>query len=145
MQDGCLDHARPKFSLKFRVIPGSFAICQLPADAPAPTWANSGSFLSITRSGEELSIVCPEDHVPDGVKADRRWTCLKLQGPFPFSQIGVLMSFAGPLSSAGISIFAISTYDTDYVLIKEESVTRAIDALREADHELIGEEEPVKD
>jgi uncharacterized protein len=131
--------------LKYRCIPGTFAICQLPADAPVPTWANSGLFLSITRNANELSIVCLKENVPDGIKADKRWICLKLEGPFSFSQTGVLMSFVGPLSSCGIPIFAISSYDTDYVLVKEEFAGVAWEALRSAGHELIGEQEPGKE
>jgi hypothetical protein len=126
--------------LKFRFIPGSFAICQLPADAAVPEWAATGPFFSATRSGEELSIVCQDEKIPDGVKADRRWICLKLEGPFAFSQSGILSSFIQPLADQRIPIFAISTYDTDYVLVKKEFAGLTLDTLRDAGHELLSEQ-----
>ncbi|MGP0020643.1 MAG: ACT domain-containing protein [Candidatus Sulfotelmatobacter sp.] len=127
--------------LKFRQLPGHYAIVRLAPDAPVPGWASlsksaKDDFTSITRTGDELSIVCPADNLPPDVHSPHRWICVKLEGPFPFSQTGVLLSFIEPLSKSGIPIFAISTYDTDYVLIPEEH-GRAIDILREAGHQLI--------
>jgi hypothetical protein len=81
-------------------------------------------------------VVCEEQSVPADVKADRGWACLKLQGPFPFSETGILSSFIGPLSGKAIPIFAISTYDTDYVLIKHEFMTQALITLKNAGHQL---------
>jgi hypothetical protein len=121
--------------LKFRQLPGHYAIVRLAPDALVPDWASKGDFTSITRSADELSIVCPADNLPRDVDSPHRWICLKLEGPFPFSQTGVLLSFIEPLSRNDIPIFAISTYDTDYVLIQEEFAW-AIDVLREAGHEL---------
>jgi len=122
--------------LKFRQLPGVYAIVRLAPDAAVPDWASRGDFTSITRTADELSIVCPTENLPDDVASSQRWTCLKLQGPFPFSLTGVLLSFIEPLSSNGIPIFAISTYDTDYVLIQEEFAGAAVNVLREAGHEL---------
>jgi uncharacterized protein len=126
--------------LKFRQLPGSYAIVRLAPDAPIPTWASlsnstKGDVTSITRTPDELSIVCPSNNLPPDVHSPHRWICLKLEGPFPFSQTGVLLSFIQPLSNNAIPIFAISTYDTDYVLIPEEHA-RALNILREAGHEL---------
>jgi hypothetical protein len=101
-----------------------------------PAWASLGEFHSVTRSDHELSIVCPQDNIPNGVKADAGWVCLKLQGPFPFSETGILTSFIGPLSANAIPIFAISTYDTDYVLVKASFLNQALNTLRNAGHEL---------
>lgn len=123
-------------SLKFRQLPGLYAIVRLLPDAPIPAWTAKGEFISITRTGDELSIICPAQNVPKGVDSGPRWICLRLEGPFPFSQTGVPLSFIEPLSSNGIPIFSISTYDTDYVLIQEEHIGRAVDLLREAGHEL---------
>ena len=108
-----------------------------PPGAPVPDWATKGEFTSITRTADELSIVCAADSIPKEVALAPRWICLKLEGPFPFSQTGVLLSFIEPLSNNGIPIFAISTYDTDYVLISNEHLDRAVDLLREAGHHLL--------
>ena len=123
--------------LKFRHLPGPYAIVRLAPDAPVPDWATKGDFNSITRTADELSIVCPADNLPRDVDSPHHWMCLKLEGPFPFSQTGVLLSFIEPLSRDDIPIFAISTYDTDYVLIPEEH-GRALDVLRDSGHELWG-------
>lgn len=121
--------------LKFRLLPGPYAIVRLAPDAPLPAWATNGDFTSVTRNADELSIVCPTVNLPSDVNSAHRWICLKLEGPFPFSQTGVLLSFIEPLSTNDVPIFAISTYDTDYVLIQEEFAS-AIDLLRQAGHEL---------
>ena len=100
-------------------------------------WAGKGEFTSISRSADELSIVCPAENLPHDFEAKLLWICLKLQGPFAFSLTGVLLAFIEPLSSKGIPIFAVSTYDTDYVLIQEEWIGAALNALRHAGHELV--------
>lgn len=123
-------------ALKFRRLAGPYAIVRLAPEAPVPAWATEGEFTSIARTPEELSLVCPADNVPAEINSPHHWMCLKLQGPFPFSQTGVLLSFIEPLSSKGIPIFAISTYDTDYVLIQEEWAGAALNALKHAGHEL---------
>ncbi|OAI40482.1 amino acid-binding protein [Planctomycetaceae bacterium SCGC AG-212-D15] len=115
------------------VLDGIFSICRLDPNAPLPSWA-SGSFLSITRSPDELSIVCPAAVVPDGVGCERGWRCLKVQGPFDFSVVGVVASIIGPLAEAGVSVFVVSTFDTDYLLVKQERLERAVEVLRKAGH-----------
>ncbi len=95
--------------LRFRQLRGSYAIVRLAPDAPIPAWATKGEFTSISRSTDELSIVCPADNVPPDVHSPHRWICLKLEGPFPFEQTGVLLSFIAPLSGNGVPIFAVST------------------------------------
>jgi uncharacterized protein len=121
--------------LKFRQLHDLYAIIRLAKHAPIPTWATNGEFTSITRTPEELSIVCSTENIPKDVDPGPRWICLKLEGPFPFSQTGVLLSFIEPLSNNGIPILAISTYDTDYVLIQEEFAGAALNALEAAGHE----------
>ena len=95
-----------------------------------------GLFFSVTRTADELSVVCPEQQVPPEVHHENEWACLKLEGPFPFSETGILTSFVQPLSDRAIPIFAVSTFDTDYVLVKEAWVEKAVEALKEAGHEM---------
>jgi hypothetical protein len=130
------EHHPQRHCLKFRSLSEAYAILRLEPDAPVPDWATQAQFTSITRSQEELSMVCPAEAVPPHLHSPHRWICLKLEGPFPFSLTGVLLSFIQPLSDRGIPIFAISTYDTDYVLIQEEFEGKPITALQQAGHEL---------
>jgi hypothetical protein len=124
-------------NLTFRQLPSHYAIVRLAPDAPVPAWAVKGGFISITRTHEELSIVCPVENIPPDVHFDPRWICLKLEGPFAFIQTGVLLSFIEPLSNNSVPIFAISTYDTDYILVPQEYGNRVVDLLHEAGHELL--------
>lgn len=89
---------------------------------------------SVTRTADELSIVCSAEWVPDGVKAETDWQALKLSGPLDFSLVGLLASLSGTLAQEDISIFAISTFDTDYILIRADRMARAVQALRRAGH-----------
>jgi len=127
-----------RHNLKFRWLPGLYAIVRLDSGTAIPEWAIKGDFTSITRTPDELSIVCAADNVPQDVHFPHRWVCLKLEGPFPFTLTGVLLSFIERLSSSGIPIFAVSTYDTDYVLINEERSDGVVDLLHAAGHELVG-------
>ncbi len=119
-------------SLKLTLLPDRYAVCRLGADDPIPDWAYSRGFVSITRTQEELSIVCLQDSVPPDVTCRREWRCLKVGGPIDFAQTGVLASLAGPLADAGIPVFAISTYDTDYLLVSESDTQRAAEVLTSA-------------
>ena len=132
-------YARQK--LKFRLLPGPYAIVRLAPDAPVPEWATKGDFNSVTRSADELSIVCLADNIPVDVNSESKWICLKLEGPFPFSQTGVLLSFIEPLSNNSIPIFAISTYDTDYVLVQKEFAGATLQALDKYGHQLIEDDD----
>jgi hypothetical protein len=122
---------------KFRHLPPHYAIVRLPPDIPVPDWAAKGEFTSITRTADELSVVCPAENIPKEIDAGLRWICLKLEGPFPFSQTGVLLSFIEPLANQGIPIFAISTFETDYILVQEEFTDLALNAVQAAGHELL--------
>jgi uncharacterized protein len=123
--------------LKFRRLPGRYSIVRLAPDADVPDWAMERGFASVTRTSDELSIVGPIENIPESIDPGPRWVCLKLEGPFPFSQTGVLLSFIEPLSNNGVPIFAISTYDTDYVLVQEEFAIGAVRTLQDAGHWLI--------
>lgn len=120
--------------LTLTVLPDRLAVCRLDAGDPIPGWGTRGPLVSITRTREELSVACPEADVPGDVKAERGFVPLKLEGPFDFALTGILASVAGPLAEAGISLFAIATFDTDYVLVKTERLGDAMAALRAAGH-----------
>ena len=108
---------------------------RLASEADIPAWATEkGGFGSITRTPQELSLVCDEKRVPKGVKAEPGWRVFRVDGPLDFALTGILASIAAPLAQAGVSIFAISTFDTDYVLVKHEKVQQAVAALRAAGH-----------
>lgn len=121
--------------MNLSLLPEQLTVCQLAPDASIPAWtAGSASFLSITRTPEELSIVCPASLVPDSVKQVSGWRAFKVEGPLDFSLTGVLSSLAGPLAQAGLSIFTLATYNTDYVLVKADQVGAATKALQAAGH-----------
>jgi hypothetical protein len=126
--------------LRFSRIPGSFAICRLAPQAAVPDWALRGTFFSVTSSADELSIVCPGGQVPPEIQHENDWACLRLEGPFPFSETGILASFVQPLSERAIPIFAVSTFDTDYVLVKTAWVKNAVEALKGAGHKEVQSE-----
>lgn len=115
--------------LKFTLLPKTFAISRLAPDADVPSWAR-GEFVSITRTSEELSIVCDDAAAP--AASDRGWKCLKLEGPMPLDTTGVAAAFTRVFADAGVSVFVISTFDTDYVLVRERNAGAAIDALSAA-------------
>ena len=119
--------------LRLTLLPQRLSVCRLAPDAPVPSWAG-GSFTAVTRTPDELSIVCDQQHVPQGVAVEKDWRAIKVAGPLDFNLTGVLAALAAPLADAKISIFALSTYDTDYLLVKEAALTRAIQALRSAGH-----------
>jgi len=120
-----VDRAR----LRFALLPGEFAVCRLDPAAPVPPWAGAGPFSSITRTADELSVVCPESSVPGGVQAAGGWRCLKLEGPFDFSVTGLVAAFSTALARAGISLMVLCTYDTDYLLVRGPDLDRAITSL----------------
>ena len=120
--------------LELAILPESLAVSRLGASAPAPDWAGSGPLQSVTRTGEELSVVCLADAVPRNVAAERGWRAIRITGTLDFSLTGVLASLTAPLAEAGVSIFALSTHDTDYVLVKAEALDRAVEALTAAGH-----------
>lgn len=124
-------------SFDFRLLPQRFSVCRLAPDEAIPGWACAGGFLTITRSGDELSIICDERNVPDGIQQQPGWRCIQLRGPFAFDEIGVLASFANPLAAAGVGILAISTFDTDFILFAEKNLESALRALTTAGHRQI--------
>lgn len=122
--------------LTLTLLPETLAVCRLAPDAPLPDWAVAGPFFAVTRTRDELSVVCQQEQIPDGVTCQPGWRCLQVAGPLNFSLTGVLASLALPLAQAGVSIFALSTYDTDYLLVSETALDAALAALRNAGHAL---------
>ena len=120
-------------SLALSVLGERLAVCRLEAEGEMPAWATRAWFYSVTRTPDELSVVCPEGEVPDGVKHERGWRALKLKGLFDLSLAGILVSVAGPLAEVGINTFAIATYETDYLLVKEERLELAASTPTDAD------------
>ena len=123
--------------LSLTILPERLAICRLPPEEALPERPPQARFWSVTRTEEELSIVLPEEYAPAGSRAETGWRGLKVEGPLDFDTPGILASLALPLAKAGISIFALSTYDTDYILVKEKDLEKAKRALRANGHTLL--------
>lgn len=115
--------------MEFELLKKSYAVCTL-SQPVLP----GGEFVSLTMSGGEVSLVCEEDKAPQGCIAETDWRALKIKGPLDFSLVGILAEIAGLLAQAGISLFAVSTYETDYILVKQDSLQRALDALAQKGH-----------
>ena len=122
-------------SHRFSIIPGRWAILKLAADAAVPDWASAATgFVTITRTADELSLIVPCDRIPADVEPTVEWSLIKVHGPFSFAAVGVLASFGTPLATAGISIIAVSTHDTDYVLVRADDEGAARHTLILAGH-----------
>lgn len=123
--------------MKLAILPEPLAVCRLSAAQSVPQWAQKQhSLLSITYAEDELSIVCAAAAVPPGVQSEHGWRAIKVQGPLDFSLVGILASLTTPLAEHAIPIFALSTYDTDYLLIKAENLQRACDVLQQQGHQI---------
>jgi hypothetical protein len=117
--------------LELRLLPEVFAVCRLPPDAPSPE-----RFWSLTRTDEELSVICTDDAVPAGATAHRGWRGLKVVGPLDFTLTGVATALTTPLAAAEISVLVVATYDTDYLFVRESAPAGAIAALEAAGHRI---------
>lgn len=118
--------------MKLRVIEGLFSIARYPATAKIPV-IQSRNFCSVTRTKDELSIVCETDLMPEGaIQRDDGWSCMQVDGILNFDLTGVLASLAGPLADAEVSLFAVSTFNTDYLLVKKILLEKAQGALIKA-------------
>ena len=124
--------------LSLTALPGEFAVCTLPRAVKIPDWIPDERFSSITRTGDELSIICPAEAVPQDVRCEKGWRCLKLDGPFELNAIGILLSVIQPLAEAGVSVLALGTFETDHVLINESKWINAIEVLRSSGHVVSG-------
>jgi hypothetical protein len=121
--------------VQLRTLPDSYAVVRLEPGAELPEWVDKGPFRSVTRTDHEVSVVCRDLDVPEGESVDRGWTVLETVGPFDFSLTGATASLVGPLAEAKVPIFLISTFESDYVLVRSSDLARAADALEDAGHE----------
>jgi len=126
-------------TLELFVLPGQMAVCRLDPEEPLPLWAGSSVLSSITRTQTETTVVCPEEDVPAGVTCNKSWRCLRIGGVLDFSETGILSSVTGALAGEGIPIYALSTYSTDLLLIKEEDLSRAMLVLARSGHRVFSE------
>lgn len=124
--------------VRFRLLTGEYAICRLDAAAAVPAWADGEGFVSISRTDEELSIVCLRARVPSEVRHDAPWRALKAVGPFAFDEVGIAASFTAPLAAAGVPLFVVSTFDTDYLMLRASDFERAVTVLSNEGHEVSG-------
>jgi hypothetical protein len=120
--------------VQIRTLPDSYAVVRLEPGSELPEWVDKGPFRSVTRTEHEVSVVCRDHDVPEGESVDRGWTVLEVKGPLDFSLTGVITSLVEPLAEAEVPIFLISTFETDYVLVRSSDLARAVDALEEAGH-----------
>ena len=118
---------------------GKYAVARLAADAPAPRNLldpRAPALVSITRTPTELSIICPADLAPEGAEVEAGWRLLTVRGPLAFTLTGIIAALSSELAAAGVALFSLSTFDTDHILVREDELTRAVEALREAGHEV---------
>jgi hypothetical protein len=123
-----------KRSFELSLLTETFTVCRLAADAALPEWATQGQFFSITRTSDELSVIVETDFVPEKLRTEVSWRALKVHGPFNLSEVGVLAALVAPLAAAGVSVFTISTFDTDYLLVQRTQWREAVAGLRDAGH-----------
>jgi len=123
--------------LTMKLLKEKYGVCRLDKIELIPKWVQNSEIFSITRTSDELSIVCIEDSIPNDIKCEKDWRILKIEGPLDFSLIGILASISTILAQKGISIFAISTYDTDYILVKNKDIDNAVESLIKERYEVV--------
>lgn len=123
--------------MKLSTLKEEYGVCRLQPDAVLPEWAMAGAFYTVSKTYEELSIVCESSLIPNGIRAEMGWRVIKVEGPLDFALVGILASLSGTLADRGVSIFAVSTFDTDYLLVKEKEYKNAVEALRDVGHTVL--------
>ena len=126
--------------LSLKILPERLAVCRFEPTAPLPDWIGEVGFYSLTRTEAELTLVCPETRLAPGTTSETGWRCFKVQGLLDFSEIGIIFSLTQPLAKNGVSVFVISTFDTDYFMVKEKDLAKAIDALAAEGHQVLEED-----
>jgi uncharacterized protein len=127
----------PDTPFTLELLPDRLAICRLEPDQADLDWDLGEGLLSVTFNDEEVSVICEEAHAPADAEVSRGWRCFRVAGPLDLEMVGVLAALAAPLAAEGVSIFAISTFDTDHILVRGADLDRAVDALRAAGHEIV--------
>ncbi|AFD00897.1 hypothetical protein Mtc_2159 [Methanocella conradii HZ254] len=120
--------------MKLSLLKGKFAVCRLEKSAPIPEWLKESTFFTVSRTYDELSFVCSQESIPEYIECDKDWRCLQVEGPLPFNETGILASLTAPLANAKIPIFVFSTYDTDYVMVKDGDLDKAVRTLSAERH-----------
>ncbi|MGD9412929.1 MAG: ACT domain-containing protein [Desulfobacterales bacterium] len=123
--------------LSLKILPDRMAVCRFDPTAALPDWIAEVGFYSITRTQDELTIVCPETYPAPGIRSEAGWRCFQVQGMLDFSEIGIIFSLTRPLAESGVSVFVISTFDTDYFMVKDNDLEKAIDALTAEGHRVL--------
>lgn len=123
--------------LTLELLKENYCVCRLEAQDAIPEWCEQGDFYSMTKTKDELSIVCSQQYVPENIQAERNWRIFKILGPLDFSLIGILSKISLLMAECKISIFALSTYDTDYILVKDDKVDEAVRALVDAGYQVV--------
>jgi uncharacterized protein len=123
--------------LPFSVLPRQFAICQLKIDEPLPAWVYQSSFYTISKTADELSVVCEEHLVKGEIQKSVGWKLLKIDAVLDLSLTGITAQFSMALAKAGVNLSVIATYNTDYILVEQTKLATAIKALRESGFEII--------
>ncbi len=118
----------PKLTL--RVLTERYAICQLPRDSEIPAWFVASQLSSLTYTDDELSVIAPTDSIPAEVDAERDWRAIVIVGPLDFSLVGVMASLTTPLAKVSISVLTLSTYNTDYILVRERDLQKSLETLK---------------
>jgi len=120
--------------MKLSLLKGKFAICRLEKSAPIPEWLKESTFFTVSRTFDELSFVCSQESIPECISCDKEWRCFQVEGPLPFNETGILASLTAPLANAKIPIFVFSTYDTDYIMVKDADLDKAVRTLSAERH-----------
>jgi len=126
-------------SFELYLLPGRMAICRLDPEEETPPWAGSAVLSSVTRTQAEMTVICQEESVPAGIPCNKNWRCLRIGGVLDFSETGILSSLTASLAVEDIPVYALSTYSTDLLLIKEKDLPRAVLALSGAGHRVFSE------
>ena len=123
--------------MNLSVLKDVYGVCRLKPDESVPDWASAGAIYTVSKTFDELSIICQASLIPQGIQVELGWRVMKVEGPLDFDLIGILATLSGSLADRGVSIFAVSTFDTDYLLVKEKDYKNAVEALRDAGHTIL--------